>query len=184
MYPFSIFAGHQPPERIAILMPTGIAAAAGFEQEPGRSFALIDPDFNQARRCDVPAAGTKVVDLAQARDERLVVVAQIEKHVDRLHVFCIVVEHALEREICPMDRSVPSPSYECARPSGRSWRRALPPARRASSGSHDCDLIFIGSHGRSGFHHAFLGSVTLKLLSASPLPILLYRTLPKSPSSS
>jgi len=41
---------------------------------------------------------------------------------------------------------------------------------------HRCDLIFIGSHGRSGWHQALLGSVTLKLLSACPLPVLVYRS--------
>jgi nucleotide-binding universal stress UspA family protein len=45
---------------------------------------------------------------------------------------------------------------------------------------YHCDLIFIGSHGRSGCDHAYLGSVTLKLLSASPLPVLVYRSPPKS----
>lgn len=39
-----------------------------------------------------------------------------------------------------------------------------------------CDLIFIGSHGRSGCQQLFLGSVTLKLLSACPLPVLVYRS--------
>jgi nucleotide-binding universal stress UspA family protein len=41
-----------------------------------------------------------------------------------------------------------------------------------------CDLIFIGSHGRGGCDHVYLGSVTLKLLSASPLPVLVYRSNP------
>ena len=38
-----------------------------------------------------------------------------------------------------------------------------------------CDLIFIGSHGRSGVQQALLGSVALKVLSACPLPVLVYR---------
>lgn len=38
-----------------------------------------------------------------------------------------------------------------------------------------CDLVFIGSHGRSGCQQLFLGSVTLKVLSACPLPVLMYR---------
>jgi nucleotide-binding universal stress UspA family protein len=41
---------------------------------------------------------------------------------------------------------------------------------------YGCDLIFIGSHGRSGCQQLFLGSVTLKLLSACPLPVLVYRS--------
>jgi nucleotide-binding universal stress UspA family protein len=41
-----------------------------------------------------------------------------------------------------------------------------------------CDLIFIGSHGRGGWQQALLGSVTMKVVSASPVPVLVYRDLP------
>lgn len=41
--------------------------------------------------------------------------------------------------------------------------------------THDCDLIFIGSHGRSGWGQALLGSVTTKVLSACEIPVLVYR---------
>jgi nucleotide-binding universal stress UspA family protein len=41
-----------------------------------------------------------------------------------------------------------------------------------------CDLIFIGSHGRTGWQALMLGSVTLKVLSISPIPVLVY-TLPQ-----
>jgi nucleotide-binding universal stress UspA family protein len=41
---------------------------------------------------------------------------------------------------------------------------------------HRCDLIFIGSHGRSGWRQSLLGSVTLKVLSACPVPVLVYRS--------
>jgi nucleotide-binding universal stress UspA family protein len=40
-----------------------------------------------------------------------------------------------------------------------------------------CDLIFIGSHGRGGWQQALLGSVTMKVVSASPVPVLVYRDL-------
>ena len=39
----------------------------------------------------------------------------------------------------------------------------------------DCDLIFIGSHGRSGWEQLLLGSVTAKLLSLCQVPVLVYR---------
>lgn len=38
-----------------------------------------------------------------------------------------------------------------------------------------CDLIFIGSHGRSGWGQALLGSVTNKVLSSCKIPVLVYR---------
>lgn len=41
--------------------------------------------------------------------------------------------------------------------------------------SHACDLIFIGSHGRSGWGQALLGSVTSKVLSSCQTPVLVYR---------
>lgn len=40
---------------------------------------------------------------------------------------------------------------------------------------HKCDMIFIGSHGRSGLSRLLLGSVTAKVLSLSHGPVLVYR---------
>lgn len=40
---------------------------------------------------------------------------------------------------------------------------------------HKCDLIFMGSHGRSGLSRLLLGSVTSKVLSLAPGPVLVYR---------
>jgi nucleotide-binding universal stress UspA family protein len=38
-----------------------------------------------------------------------------------------------------------------------------------------CDLIFMGSHGRSGWGQALLGSVTSKVLSTCQIPVLVHR---------
>lgn len=43
--------------------------------------------------------------------------------------------------------------------------------------NHGCDLIFIGSHGRSGWGQLLLGSVTNKVLSHSKIPVLVHRLL-------
>ncbi|CAN7179910.1 universal stress protein [Pseudoduganella sp. LjRoot289] len=40
-----------------------------------------------------------------------------------------------------------------------------------------CDLIFMGSHGRSGWGQLLLGSVTHKVLSHSKLPVLVHRLI-------
>jgi nucleotide-binding universal stress UspA family protein len=42
----------------------------------------------------------------------------------------------------------------------------------------NCDLIFIGSHGRGGLGQLLLGSVTSKVLSLCQIPVLVYRTKP------
>lgn len=39
-----------------------------------------------------------------------------------------------------------------------------------------CDMIFMGSHGRSGWGQLLLGSVTNKVLSLCQIPVLVYRT--------
>jgi nucleotide-binding universal stress UspA family protein len=39
----------------------------------------------------------------------------------------------------------------------------------------NCDLIVMGSHGRSGVEALFLGSHTLKVLAHSKIPVLVYR---------
>jgi nucleotide-binding universal stress UspA family protein len=38
-----------------------------------------------------------------------------------------------------------------------------------------CDLIFMGSHGRSGWGQLLLGSVTTKVLSICDIPVLVHR---------
>lgn len=40
---------------------------------------------------------------------------------------------------------------------------------------HGCDLIFMGSHGRSGLSRLLLGSVTAKVLSLAQVAVLVYR---------
>jgi nucleotide-binding universal stress UspA family protein len=45
-----------------------------------------------------------------------------------------------------------------------------------------CDLIFMGSHGRSGWGQLLLGSVTNKVLSHSRIPVLVHRLI-KEPGS-
>jgi len=40
-----------------------------------------------------------------------------------------------------------------------------------------CDLIFMGSHGRSGWGHLLLGSVTNKVLAHTQKPVLVHRLI-------
>lgn len=40
---------------------------------------------------------------------------------------------------------------------------------------YGCDMIFIGSHGRSGLSRLLLGSVTTKVLALTHTPVLVYR---------
>ncbi len=40
-----------------------------------------------------------------------------------------------------------------------------------------CDLIFIGSHGRSGWGHLLLGSTTNKVLAHTAKPVLVHRLI-------
>ncbi|WP_426109985.1 universal stress protein [Massilia sp. PWRC2] len=50
------------------------------------------------------------------------------------------------------------------------------------AGREHCDLIFMGSHGRSGWGQLLLGSVTNKVLSHTQTPVLVHRLL-KEPAS-
>lgn len=44
-----------------------------------------------------------------------------------------------------------------------------------AANKHSCDLIFMGSHGRSGLSRLLLGSVTAKVLSLAHVAVLVYR---------
>jgi nucleotide-binding universal stress UspA family protein len=48
--------------------------------------------------------------------------------------------------------------------------------------AQQCDLIFMGSHGRSGWGQLLLGSVTNKVLSHTTRPVLVHRLI-KEPAS-
>lgn len=41
--------------------------------------------------------------------------------------------------------------------------------------AHQCDIIFIASHGRRGIDRLMLGSVTQKVLMRSAVPVLVFR---------
>jgi nucleotide-binding universal stress UspA family protein len=45
-----------------------------------------------------------------------------------------------------------------------------------------CDLIFMGSHGRSGWGQLLLGSVTNKVLSHTLKPVLVHRLIKEPPA--
>ena len=45
------------------------------------------------------------------------------------------------------------------------------------AGAEECDLIFMGSHGRSGWGQLLLGSVTNKVLSHTTRPVLVHRLI-------
>lgn len=44
-----------------------------------------------------------------------------------------------------------------------------------ATAEENCDLIFIGSHGRSGLSRLLLGSVTVKVLGLAKTAVLVYR---------
>jgi nucleotide-binding universal stress UspA family protein len=45
----------------------------------------------------------------------------------------------------------------------------------AAAKKEKCDLIYIGSHGRTGFRKTMLGSETQKVLAQSTIPVLVHR---------
>lgn len=46
---------------------------------------------------------------------------------------------------------------------------------RKAAHKHKCDLIIMGSHGRSGISKLLLGSQTSKVLTHSRIPVLVHR---------
>lgn len=52
----------------------------------------------------------------------------------------------------------------------------------AAAGQTGCDLIFMGSHGRSGWRKLLLGSVTSKVLSICTTPVLVHPAAEEKPA--
>ena len=46
------------------------------------------------------------------------------------------------------------------------------------AGSHDIDLIIMGTHGRGGMSHLFMGSVAERVVRTAPCPVLTVRQTP------
>ena len=56
-----------------------------------------------------------------------------------------------------------------------------PPARAIIeyAGTHDVDLIVMGTHGRGGMAHLFVGSVAERVVRTAPCPVLTVREAPQ-----
>src|SRR5258708_15806890 len=109
-------------ETLRKTLPAGrVASAARLEQVPDPLFRLVDPDFEQARRGDVASLVAHAVRPAHVRCQTLVVLTQLGEHVERTHVFGVVVENALQLPDLA-DRAHPAPPAltnalpHCARP--------------------------------------------------------------------
>jgi len=59
------------------------------------------------------------------------------------------------------------PNIEGALAAGEPWERILETAKERAA-----DLIVMGTHGRRGLTHLFLGSVAEKIVRLSPIPVL------------
>src|SRR6266478_9069764 len=70
--------------------------AGCLEQEPDAPLGLVDPILYQAGGCHVVVLVANRVRLAQARDQLLVVVAQLGEHVQRRDEIGVIVQHALQ----------------------------------------------------------------------------------------
>src|SRR5438445_1460523 len=76
-------------------MPGGGSFATRLKKKPGAPLGFVEPHLDEAGGGDVAVLVAYVMRLAKARRKVPVVLAQLGEHVLRLHVFGIVVEHAL-----------------------------------------------------------------------------------------
>src|SRR3989442_15384626 len=90
-------------------MPRGGSFATRLKKEPGAPLGFVDPPLDEAGGGDVAVLVAHVMRLAKARRKVLVVLAQLGEHVLRVHVFGIVIEHALRAGDVP-DRLEGGPS--------------------------------------------------------------------------
>ncbi len=45
----------------------------------------------------------------------------------------------------------------------------------AAAGQHGCDLIVLGTHGHSALGNLFMGSVAMRVIADSPIPVLMVK---------
>ena len=73
----------------------------------------------------------------------------------------------LQEQLCDLRRANPDLSMECRLADGDPLVEIL----RAAAESN-CDLIVLGTHGRTGFRRLLLGSVAEQVLRRAPCPVL------------
>src|SRR5258706_11945256 len=88
------YAGMTAREHASVAGALGLAAR--LEQEPAALFRLVDEHLEEACGCYVFMLVGDLVRRAHVADVRLVVVHQLEQHVDRGYVILIVVLDALQ----------------------------------------------------------------------------------------
>jgi nucleotide-binding universal stress UspA family protein len=76
----------------------------------------------------------------------------------------------LEETIATVRREHPKVDVDCRSVEGAPFREIIDFARK-----HGFDLIVMGTHGRSGLKHVFLGSVAEKVVRKAPCAVLTVR---------
>jgi nucleotide-binding universal stress UspA family protein len=70
-------------------------------------------------------------------------------------------------------------AVETALTEGTPWQQIV-----SAADEHDCDLIVIGTHGRTGLSHLIIGSVAEKVVRKAPCPVLTVGPrIPKRPAT-
>ena len=81
------------------------------------------------------------------------------------------IDEALDEAKQRIELMSPGIAVKTALRQGAPWAEIGALAREAP-----CDLIIMGTHGRTGLKHALLGSVTEKVVRTAPCPVLTVRT--------
>lgn len=74
---------------------------------------------------------------------------------------------ALDAEAARMRARCPDVDVKTLLLPGLAWRSVL-----EAVDEHKFDLVVIGTHGRKGFQHLFLGSIAEKVVRTAPVPVL------------
>ncbi len=134
------------------------------------------------------AAALKAIDFARRMDARLIVFHSIPLYQYPIYLGGIPFEYPSEADYEAQCRTIAQRYVDLVASAATtqgvvvSTRIEFDPepaqaivdlARRES-----CELIYLGSHGRSGLSRIFLGSVALKTLTLSHIPVLLDRPEP------
>lgn len=84
----------------------------------------------------------------------------------------IPLAQAAEKQLEELVRSLPAPpGTRSFVKLGSAWEQILAAAQETGA-----DLVVLGTHGRRGITHAFIGSVAERVVRLSPIPVLTVRS--------
>lgn len=168
---------HVAPCPVLVLRkPEETAKAASAKKREGKAFTkiLVPTDFSPTSQL----ALNRAIALTEDLDAELVVLHVLDDELISTHVQAerdMILKQLQTHALSEMKAQLPAELVENFHTIGAVKRGDPAKAIPAYAAAHDCDLIVMGSHGRTGIGRVLLGSVADGVVRNAKCPVLIER---------